>query len=100
VVAAAVSAIERARVLAVEVAHPVREVGEWGLDDEVVVVAHEAARVHFPAVATHDAVQDANERVPVGVVDHNRRVVVARGPDVVVGACNRRTEFATHRVRR
>jgi hypothetical protein len=100
VVAAAVSVIESPRVLAVEVAHSVGEIRQRRFDDEVVVIAHQAAGVQLPAVAAHDPVQDANERVAVGVVEHDRRVVVPRRRDVVVGAGGERTTFATHRFRR
>jgi len=99
VIAATVSTIERARVLAVEVAHAVGEIRQRRFDDQVVVIAHQAAGVQLPAVAAHDPVQDANERVPVRVVEDDRRVVVAPRRDVVVGACDERTAFATHCVR-
>ena len=45
VVLAAVAVVEGAGVLTVQVPHPVREVGERGLDEEVVVVAEQAAGV-------------------------------------------------------
>jgi hypothetical protein len=99
-VAPAVSAIERACVLAVEVPHAVGEVREWCLDDQVIVVAHQAACVQLPAVPASNALQDPNERVPVGVVEHDRRVVVAARPNVVVRAGGEGTECATHSVRR
>jgi hypothetical protein len=99
VVAATVSVVERTCVLAVEVSHAVRKVWQRCLDDEVVVVAHQAASVQLPAVAAHDPGQDANERMPVGVVEHDRRLVVAARRDVVVRAGEERTEFATHCVR-
>ena len=100
VVAAAVPVVERACVLAVEVAHAVRQVRQRRLDDEVVVIAHQAARVQLPAVAGRDSVEDVNEGLPVGVVEHDRRLVVAACADVVVPAGDERTEFATHCVRR
>jgi hypothetical protein len=100
VVAATVAVIERPRVLAVEVAHAVGEIGQRRFDDEVVVISHQAAGVQRPAIAVHDPAQDANERVPVGVVEDDRRVVVPSRPDVVVGAGGKRTTFATHCCRR
>jgi hypothetical protein len=96
----AVQFVEGAGVLAVEVAHPVGEIRQRRFDDEVVVVAHQAMGVQLPAVAVHDAAQDGSERVPVGVVEHDRRVVVPRRRDVVVGARGERTTFATHCCRR
>jgi hypothetical protein len=86
VVLPAVPGVERARVLAVQVAHPVREIRERCLDDEVVVVPHQAADVEPPAVAAADAREDVEERQPVGVVAEDRRVVVALRRDVVVRA--------------
>jgi hypothetical protein len=100
VVAATVSVIERPRVLAVEVAHAVGEIRQRRFDDQVVVVAHQATGVQLPLIAAHDPAQDANERVPVGVVEDDRRMVVPRGRDVVVGAGGERTTFATHCCRR
>ena len=70
---------------AVQVSHPVGEVGGRGLEDEVVVVAHEALHVHPPAVAALDAAEDVPEDAPVLAVEHDRRSVVAFRPDVIVG---------------
>jgi hypothetical protein len=78
--------VEGAGVAAVQVAHPVREVRKRRFDEEVVVVAHEAAHVGPPPVATFDPAQDLKEDDPVPVVDDDRRVVVSTDPDVVVGA--------------
>jgi hypothetical protein len=100
VVAAAVPLIERTRVLAVEVAHAVRKIRKRRLDDEVVVVAHQAARVHLPAVPAHDATQNVDERVAILVVEHDRGAVVAARRYVIVGAGGDKTGLATHRVRR
>ena len=94
------SVVERPRVLAVEVAHAVGEIRQRRFDDEVVVIAHQAMGVQLPPVAVHDPVQDARERVSVGVVDDDRRVVVPRRRDVVVRAGSQRTAFATHCDRR
>jgi hypothetical protein len=86
VILAPVPLVEGTCVLAVEVAHAVREVGERGLDDQVVVVAEEAARVQPPAVAPADAPQDLDEDRAVPVVQEDRRVVVPLRADVVVRA--------------
>jgi hypothetical protein len=85
-VLAPVAIVERARVLAVQVAHAVREVGERRLHDEVVVVAEQAAGVHPPAVAALDAGQNLDEERTVAVVEEDRRLVVPLGANVVVGA--------------
>ena len=86
VVLAAVPLVESAGVLAVEITHPVREVGERGLDDEVVVVAEQAVGVQPPAVAAPDALQELKEDAAVPIVQEDGRVVVAFRPDVVEGA--------------
>jgi hypothetical protein len=78
--------VEGTCVLAVEVAHSIREVRERRLDDQVVVVAEEAARVEPPAVAPADAFQDPDEDRAVGVVQEDRRLVVSLRSDVVVRA--------------
>jgi hypothetical protein len=86
VVLAAVAFVEGTSVLAVEIAHAVREVREWCLDDQVVVVAEQAAGVQPPAVGSPDALQDLEEDRSIPVVEEDRRVVVSLRPDVVVGA--------------
>jgi hypothetical protein len=85
VVLALVALVEGASVLAVQVAHPVREVREGRLDDQVVVVAEQAAGVETPVVAALDAPQDLEEDGPVPVVLEDRRVVVPLRSEVVVG---------------
>jgi hypothetical protein len=98
-VAAAVPLVEGPRVLPVEVAHPVGEVRDRRFDYQVVVVAHEAARVHLPAVAALDAPQDVHEDHTVPVVEHDRLPVVAARRDVVVGTGGEVATRSTHRCR-
>jgi hypothetical protein len=86
VVLAPVAFVEGARVLAVEVAHPVGEIRQRRLDEQVVVVAEQAAGVQPPAVSTPDAPQDLEEDGAIPVVKEDRCVVVSLRPDVVVGA--------------
>jgi putative intracellular protease/amidase len=97
VVLAAVTFIEGTGVLAVEVAHPVGEVCERGLDEQVVVVPQQAAGMEPPAVAPSDALQDLDEDRAIPVVLEDRRVVVALGSDVVVGAGGQVPVLASHR---
>jgi hypothetical protein len=80
----AMAVVERAGVLSVQVAHAGGEVGEGRLDDQVVVVAQQAAGMQTPAVAAADASQDLRENGPVRVVAEDRGVVIAFRPDVVV----------------
>ncbi len=78
--------VEGAGVAAVQIPHPVGKVRQRGLDEQVVVVAHQAAHVSAPAVAPFDPAQNVEEDDPVSIVQHDRRMVVAAYPDVVVGA--------------
>jgi hypothetical protein len=78
--------VEGARVGTVQVAHALVEVGEGRLDEEVVVVPHQAAHVHPPLVALLDPPKDVHEDDPVFVVAHDRHVVVPARSDVVRGA--------------
>jgi hypothetical protein len=95
-VLAGMSVVERARVLSVQVTHPLREVRERRLDQQVVVVAEEAAGVQAPAVAPAHPAQDPREDGAVGVVAEDRLVVVPLRDDVVVGACLEVAERSAH----
>lgn len=86
VVLSLVALVEGSGVAAVQVSHAVCEVRERSLDEQVVVIPHQAADVGAPAVAAFDPAQDVEEDDPVAVVQHDRRVIVAPDPDVVVGA--------------
>ena len=81
-----VTVVESARILAVQVAHAVGEVRERRLDQQVVVVAEQAASVQAPAVAPAHSHQDLREGGSVGVVLEDRVVVVPFRDDVVVRA--------------
>src|SRR6266540_606418 len=95
VVAASVDRVEGAGVLAVEIAHAGREIRLWRLDDEVVVVAHQAASVEAPAVPARHAAKLVEEDAAVVVVQEAELLVVAARGDVVPRAgC----EMATGRV--
>jgi hypothetical protein len=82
VVAAPVALVEGPRVGAVQVAHAVGEVRRRRLDDEVVVVSHQAA-VDAPAVTAFDAPEDVGPDDPVPVVQDDRELVVPACRDVV-----------------
>jgi hypothetical protein len=84
VVLAAVPLVEGTRVLAVQVAHAVGQVRQRCLDEQVVVVAKQAAGVETPAVAAADAPQDVDEDAAVPIIEEDRRVVVPFRADVVV----------------
>jgi hypothetical protein len=78
--------VEGSGVAAVQVAHALVEVRLRRLDEEVVVVPHQAAHVHLPPVAALDPAEDVEEDDAVVVVDDDRRMVVPAGHDVVRAA--------------
>jgi hypothetical protein len=99
-VLAAVPRVEGASVLAVEVAHAVGEVRLRGLDEQVVMVAHEAADVEPPAVSAQHTPEDLDEGAPVVRVAEDRRVVVPFRGDVVVGTGGEVALWPSHPVDR
>jgi hypothetical protein len=86
VILPAMAFVERPGVLPVEVAHPLGQVRERCLDEEVVVVAEEAAGMQSPAVPPADALEDPDEDRAVGIVEKDRRPAVPLRADVVVRA--------------
>jgi hypothetical protein len=96
VMLAAVACVEGLRVLPVQVAHPVRQVRLRRLDEQVVMVAQQAADVEAPAVAAHDAPQDLNEGKAIVCVAEDRGFVVPLRADVVVGAGGEVTVWPSH----
>ena len=96
VVLAGMAVVEGAGVLTVQVTHAVGQVRERRLDEQVVVVAEEAAGVQPPAIAPADPLQDPDEDCPVPVVGEDRRAAVPFRPDVVVGARDGVTERSSH----
>jgi hypothetical protein len=99
-VAPTVTLVEGAGVGAVEVAHAVGEVRGRRLEDEVIVVAHQAARVHAPAVAALDAPEDVEEDHAILAVEGDRRAVVPGRADVVVSTGFKVATRPSHLVRR
>jgi hypothetical protein len=91
-----VALVEGAGIGTVQIPHPIGEVWQWGLDQEVVVVSHQTAHVSEPAVAPFDPAQDVEEDDPVSIVEHDRSVVVAPDPDVVVGTRGEVTVGPSH----
>jgi hypothetical protein len=96
VVLSAVPLVEGACVLAVEVAHAVGQVRELRLNEQVVVVAEQAAGVQPPAVGAPDALEDLKEDGAIPVVEKDRRVVVPLRSDVVVRARREVAEGTSH----
>jgi hypothetical protein len=96
VVASAMTLVESAGVLAVEIAHAVGEVRERRLDDQVVVVPEQAASVQPPAVAAADVAQELDEDGAVPVVEEDRGATVPLRADVVVRAGGEITVRSSH----
>ena len=97
VILALVALVEGPGVGTVQVPHSLVEVRQRGLDEQVVMVPHQAAHVSAPAVAPFDSAQDVEEDDPISIVHDDRRVVVAANPDVVVGAGFEVTDGTPHR---
>ena len=96
VVAATMSLVEGACVGAVQVPHPVGEVRGRSLEDEVVVVPHQAFHVQAPSIPALDAAEDVEEDCAVLAVEDDRRAVVPLRPDVVVSSGGEVTVRTTH----
>lgn len=71
-----VSSIEPLRVPEVEVVHPERDVRLRGLDDEVIVVVHQAVRVAVPPPSPDHPFEEQDEPRTIDVVPHDRRLAV------------------------
>lgn len=81
----AVPPIETARVDAVQLPHPEREVRAVRLDHEVKVVAHQAVRVADPAVPLDDLREAGQQPATIAIVAEDRRPLVPARVDVVEG---------------
>jgi hypothetical protein len=91
-----VERVEGTRILAVEVAHTVREVRVQRLDHEVVAVAQEAPRVEAPPVALDHSPQLVEEDAAVVVVEEAELLVVAARGDVVPRTGSQIAAWAGH----
>jgi hypothetical protein len=83
VAAASVSAVECLCVAAVELSHRDREVGARRLQQQVVVVVHQAVGVADQAVPLDDVRNELEEAAAVGVVADDRLSIVAARDHVV-----------------
>jgi hypothetical protein len=96
-----VALVELLGVRAVQDLHAGRQRLEVGLDDQVVVIAHQAERVEVPAEPAHDDSEQPKEMAAVLVVAVDPRPVDAARGDVVVAAGRKEVAGqAGHRVRR
>jgi hypothetical protein len=96
VVDPSVALVEGARVAAVQIPHAFVEVRLGRLDDQVEMVAHQAAHVHAPVVAALDAAEDVEEDAAILVIEDDGTVVVAACRDVVEGTGFEVAAWASH----
>jgi rod shape-determining protein MreB len=82
----AVPVIERLRIPAVQQLHSGRNVAVRGLDEEVVMVRHQAVRVQPPLEPPHDVVDEEHEQDAVAIGEDDSLPAVAPRSDVVEGA--------------
>jgi hypothetical protein len=92
--------VERLGVDPVEPPHPLGEAPELGLEDEVVVVRHQAERVHAPVVAVDLLREEAEEQAEVVHHPERRRAGHASRRDVVDPAWGEVVSRSPHTRRR
>lgn len=68
---------------AVELPHGARELGVGGLQQQVIMIAHQTVGMAEGMVALHDGGEDRQETLAVGVVGDDRLAPVASGRDVI-----------------
>jgi hypothetical protein len=93
---AAVPEVEALRMRPAQVLDAGGELGLRRLEDEVVVVAHQAEGVDPPVVAIDGAAEEAEERESVLVVAHDRRAVDPARRHVEEAVGQSRTKDARH----
>ncbi|HVM17976.1 MAG TPA: hypothetical protein VM290_10385 [Gaiellaceae bacterium] len=93
---AAVRAVEALRVDAVQALHPEGELLAGAFDDEVVVVAHQAERLHRPATALDDLEEDPEELAAVVVRQEDEALLDAPRGDVEVAVREERPKLPRH----
>jgi hypothetical protein len=91
-----VAAVEGLGVNAIELPHAAREVPLWGLEEEVVMVVHEAIGVAAEAVAFHHLGEDFQKREPVLVSEEDGLSGVSPGGDVIQGSRELHPQWSGH----
>ena len=74
---AVVPSIEELRVAAVDDLHAARKRRLLCLDDQVVMVGHQAERMAGPVVPSDDGAEQRQERLPVDVVEEDLAMIRA-----------------------
>jgi len=95
---ASVLLVETLRVEAVEALHPAGEERPGGLDDEVVVRAHQTEGVRAPVAAVDDVREDGEEGAPVVVVSEGESAGDGARRDVVAPVREVAPKLPRHRV--
>ena len=81
----AMSSVEGLGVNPVQLPHPQGEIPLRGLDEQMVMIFHEAVGVTEPVVASIHLVQEAQEGLPVVIVSEDGPLVVASIGKVIDG---------------
>jgi hypothetical protein len=95
-----VTAIEPLCVGAVESFQASTEIGLWRFDHEMIVIAHQAISVASPMLLRDFPTEQADELPPICVIYEDGLLCVAAGGDVVEGASEFETQWASHETRR
>src|SRR2546425_8503175 len=80
------AAIEALGVDPVELPHPGGEIPLRGLQQQMVMVAHQTVGMAPPVIAYHSLFQDGEKRLPILLVEVDSLAGIAAGGDVVEGA--------------
>jgi hypothetical protein len=91
-----VAAVETLGVRHVEALHPATEIGFRGLDEQVIVVAHQAIGVATPMVLFDLASEQVEKPHAVGVVGEDILPGIATRSHVIDGAGELKAELAGH----
>jgi len=78
-----VPSIEKLRVAAVHHSHAEGQLLLRGLDDQVIVVRHQAVRMAGPVVPSDDRAQQRQECLPVNIVEEDLAMIGATVGDVI-----------------
>jgi hypothetical protein len=92
-----VVAVETLSVNTVQLAHTAREVGLCCLDEEMIVVGHEAIGMAMPRKAPDDLAQHQEKDAVVFVIEKDRCACVAAAGEVVERTRKFEAEGASHR---
>ena len=96
VAAVVVAPVEPLGIHAVQPVHSSRDVWFRGLDEEVIVVRHQAIRMAHPSQEVHDLLHQLKEANPVAGIDEDLLLAVSTGRHVIGGAVGLEAGRAGH----